>query len=296
MGPKLSVAMITRGRPERAGELIHRVSSWLDTDASIEFVVSDDSDDDRLREVASRCGARYFHNPRPLGQFSNASCAVARSTGEWVVIAHDDDVLFPSIVDVVSAAPDDAVIATGLTESVGAGPAIKAQHKSKLLALGLPAETPLDGAELLRGMLVHGNPLTFSTTAFRRNTAIEVGLFDPTLRCLGDWDLWLRLVPRGTILFQDVVVGQYVTHDNNCTHTLLAGRDRRIEWPLVVVEALLRSTEVAHTDADALLARRVRVAIAKNGLQRHRLDLVVRLAAAWRELKRRGKTESTARR
>lgn len=286
--PKLSVALITRGRLVRAQESVHRLSSWLDIGGSHELIVSDDSDDDRLRDVAERRGARYFHNPHPLGQFANASSAVARTNAEWVVIAHDDDDLFPSIVDVINAAPSDAVIATGLTEMVGAAPAVVAAHEAKLRALGLPSAEPRDGRELLRNLLVHGNPLTFSTSSFRRDAAIKVGLFDPTLRCLGDWDFWLRLIPRGTILFEDVVVGQYLTHNSNYTHTLLAGRDRRIEHPLVTVEALLRNPEAADPDIVAQLARQVRSALCKNGLQRHRLDLVVRLAADWWTLRRRG--------
>jgi glycosyltransferase involved in cell wall biosynthesis len=289
MGTKLSVAVITRGRPTQAEQLLQRLSSWVDIGGEHELIVSDDSDHDILREAAARSGARYFHDPRRLGQFANASSAVARSIGEWVVVAHDDDDLFPGLVDVVNAAPDDAVIATGLTESVGGLSGVGAAHKAKLRALGLPAEKPLDGAKLLPEMLIHGNPLVFSTTAFRRDAAIDVGLFDPTLRCVGDWEFWLRLLPRGKIVFQDVVVGRYVTHANNNSQTAVAGRDRRIELPLAKVEALLRNPEAAHPKIVSLLGRQVRTALTKSVLQRHRLDLVVRLAVDWRELRKRGR-------
>jgi len=286
MQPKLSVALITRGRPALAEDLIHRLSVWMDLTGQHELVVSDDSDDDRLRSAAVRDGAMYFHNAPPLGQFANASAAVRRSSGEWVVIAHDDDDLLPTIADVVATAPGDAVIATGLVEFVGASPAVDAAHQKKLRAIGLPSEYPIDGAHFVHAVLRYGNPLVFSSTAFRRDAAVDVGLFDTSLRCLGDWEFWMRLIPRGAVVFQDVVVGRYVTHDSNYTYTQVAGRDRRIERPLVTVEALLRSPDKTDPELVGALGRKVWSAIGKNALQRHRLDLVVRLARGWRELRR----------
>lgn len=53
----------------------------------------------------------------------------------------------------------------------------------------------------LAELLHHGNSLCFSAALFKRDAALEVGGFDPDLRVLQDYDLWLKLLQRGSAAY-----------------------------------------------------------------------------------------------
>jgi glycosyltransferase involved in cell wall biosynthesis len=60
-----------------------------------EIVLTDDSPDDSVRDLASRyqdkLPLRYFKNPQALGTPENWNEAIRLSTGSWIKVMHDDD-------------------------------------------------------------------------------------------------------------------------------------------------------------------------------------------------------------
>src|SRR5580765_4245670 len=60
-----------------------------------EVVVADDSPDDSVRTLCaqyqSRFSLSYHHNPIPLGTPANWNQAIAKASGQWIKLMHDDD-------------------------------------------------------------------------------------------------------------------------------------------------------------------------------------------------------------
>jgi glycosyltransferase involved in cell wall biosynthesis len=66
---------------------------------------------------------------------------------------------------------------------------------------------------MLAGLFAEGNQMAPSCTVVRRQTAIDAGLFDETMRRCEDYDLWLRMLYRGMrVVHQGNVRGRYRLH------------------------------------------------------------------------------------
>ena len=80
----------------------------------------------------------------------------------------------------------------------------------------LMADAPQTGKVTFLGLLSAAQSLITSGVVARRDTILEVGLFDEALRNAQDFDLWLRLARRGTRLaYQRRVLLRYRSRDNS---------------------------------------------------------------------------------
>ena len=70
----------------------------------------------------------------------------------------------------------------------------------------IPKETPSGD---LFWRLLRGNFIPALSVVIRREPLLAAGLFDPRLRQVEDWDLWLRLSERGPIAVIDLPVAIY---------------------------------------------------------------------------------------
>jgi rhamnosyltransferase len=173
------------------------VQSALDqTENAIEVIVIDDgSTDDSLARLATIDDARVrvlSQENQGLSRTLNRGLELARAP--WIKFLPSDDMLVPTCIELQLRAADE--IGRGvvfcLPEVVDAGgrpladPAPQAWFDTAVR----------DGAEILGG-LVERNFLSAPGALFERELALAVGGFDPELRVAQDYDLWLKLLPRG---------------------------------------------------------------------------------------------------
>jgi len=186
----VSVILPTHDRPRL---LPRAVASVLDqSHRELELIVVDDASREPAAGVlgpAHDPRLRLVRSEAALGPARARNLGLAIASGPWVAFQDDDDEWLPGKLErqwtAAAAAPDDVAVVYGPFE--------------RRLADGriVPGARPVgrrDGdlqAELLRGNFV-GLP----TALVRRSALDVVGTFDPELRCLEDWELFLRLAAR----------------------------------------------------------------------------------------------------
>lgn len=102
--PRLSIALVTRNRPELLARCLESLRAQ--TEAPHEIVVSDDSSTAdraaRTRSTADRFAARYVEGPR-RGLYANRNHAALECTGSHILTGDDDHTHPPDYLDRVMA-------------------------------------------------------------------------------------------------------------------------------------------------------------------------------------------------
>ncbi len=164
------------------------------THAHLEVLVVNDGSTDRTAEIADKYVAadprfRCWHQ-------SNAGSAVARNTGlrqargDWIAFLDADDVWFSTKLELQLRLAQEDKAANVLFSNYW----IWNAGQDRCLRYSTRREFP-EGD--LASRLYRGNVFGTSTVMVQRDTLQEVGGFDPELRHVHDWDLWLRLSEAG---------------------------------------------------------------------------------------------------
>jgi glycosyltransferase involved in cell wall biosynthesis len=210
--PEVSVVVPTRNR--RA--LLERAltSALGQRGVRQELVVVDDaSDDGTAAYLAALAGGTVsvVRNSEPTGvsRARNAGLAVARAP--WVAFLDDDDLWAP---DRLRAQLDELE----LRPDAGWACAASVVVDSDLRIIG--AQHP-PAPESLPGRILRYNAVPGGASGVLARTGLvrELGGFDPRLRILADWDLWIRLVLRSPLASVDRPLVAYVLHGANMTAT-----------------------------------------------------------------------------
>ena len=195
-----------------------------------EIVVVDDGSSDRTADVAADLGARVVRHPSNRGIAAARNSGVETATQPWLALLDSDDEWLTHHLATVWALRDGHVLA--------AASALRwAPNTRRSQIQGPPGSEPL----LLRSpapLVFPGNFLPASAVLVRRDVVREVGGFR-TPDAVEDFDMWLRVLERGTgIITPDVTVVYYV-HDSQASgdaarmqarHILVADRCRGRPW------------------------------------------------------------------
>jgi glycosyltransferase involved in cell wall biosynthesis len=197
-----------------------------------ELIVVDDGSTDDTGSIADGYAAEDTR-VRVIHQ-SNAGIAAARNSGlcemnassAYVAFLDSDDVwesgTLATLVRLLNENPG-AIGAHGILRYVDA--------EGKPILVDGAGTTPrrrrrIDGWRLRKAKVTE--PTTFDTLAYadciptcslliRRKAIEKVGMFDPAIEVVDDWDMWLRLALHGDFLFVNEVMYAYRLHDTNVT-------------------------------------------------------------------------------
>jgi len=199
--PRVSVVIPTCNR---AHDVCDAIDSALgQTFRDLEVLVVDDGSTDDTPEVIRR---RFGSEPRlELLRQANAGAGAARNRGirrargEYVAFLDSDDLWLPEKLE-LQIAHLDAHPAAGLVfcDLFFEEPGRRVRRFEA---------TRFAGDTSLRGLVERGFPLCTPAVVARRQALLEVGLFDETLRCAQDWDLWIRLLARTPAVYVDRPMG-----------------------------------------------------------------------------------------
>lgn len=173
-------------------------------------------------EMAPRLHIEVLDNAGPQGPSAARNTAIRRSTAEVIALMDSDDLAEPrhhqDLLDLIAAAPD-IVLGFGNSLVFEQDRVLIPDMHAKSGISAFPAE------ELGPGQLTLGERMfeamlgagMFSTSAcaFRREAAVEAGLFDETLRYSEDTDLFLRLTLLGRFAFTEAIITRKRVHGNN---------------------------------------------------------------------------------
>lgn len=150
--------------------------------APLEIIVVDDGSRPEEAEALDReaRGCTVIHLPKNRGVSVARNVGVARARGEWIAFLDCDDLWEPRKLELQAAA-------------VRANPDCVAVHCGMV-------NVRLDGQEVVhpKGEITFDDFLDFpcpifpSAVLMQKQVLLECGLFDPTLRCCQDLDLFMR--------------------------------------------------------------------------------------------------------
>ena len=188
MCPGVSIVIPTFNR---ANTLPDAISSVLEQDwPAIEIVVVDDGSTDETAHLLQAFATRNPDIVRVISQ-TNHGVSFARNAGiqaakyDFIAFLDSDDIWLPTKLRTQMAQfrrfPDLVLTFTGYTlDGPGGGQVVSLENWRP------------DQVAILEALLT-GCCITTSTVVARRDALVSAGLFDGTLRCCEDHDLWLRM-------------------------------------------------------------------------------------------------------
>ena len=181
-------------------------------DAAVQIIVVDDgSTDDTYATVAGLADDRIcvVRHERPLGVSAARNRGIAEADGEWIAFLDDDDLWAPDKLRLQVASAE----ATGRDWSYGGS--VTLLPTLEISGAGPPPSAEAACRDLPLRNIVPGGA---SNVVVRRRLLKRVGTFDPSLRHMSDWDLWIRLGIAGPPAVIDEPVVAYRLHAGNASN------------------------------------------------------------------------------
>ena len=190
----------------RAGTIRAAVESVLrQTFADIEVLVVDDASTDGTRTAAE---AVADPRVRVLAHDRNRGASAARNTGirearaAWVAFQDSDDEWLPLKLAKQMARLDAGGFVAAYCGMVVIGrPDDAGRGRPKIAYVPRPDITHVEGDIL--PSLMRTSIVSTQTLVARRDDLVAIGGFDESFRALIDWELMLRLAPRGPVACVD---------------------------------------------------------------------------------------------
>jgi len=214
MRPTVSVITPAYNQARYLNQAIDSV--FQQTFSDYEIIVVNDGSTDETAQVLAGYGDRI----RVITQ-ANAGLSAARNSGlraaqgEMIAFLDADDLWYPEMLSTTVAhlrANPETDFVSGAWDYINeAGKTIRRVNKPS-------AEIkPNEHGDFFRTLAL-GNLFHVAALLFRRNCFDCCGFFDPSLRSLEDWDLWLRLAAHGhKIGLVDTPVSRYRRHSGSMT-------------------------------------------------------------------------------
>jgi glycosyltransferase involved in cell wall biosynthesis len=166
-------------------------SALAQRDVDLDVVVVDEGSADgtgRAVRGLSDPRVRLLRHDTPMGVSHARNTGIAASRADWIALLDDDDLWAPNKVrsqlDAAREAGSDWVYA-GMVEIDGDGRYLDGDPP--------PSPQTLVATIAKRNLM----PAGCSNVMIRSRLVAQAGGFEPRLRHLADWDLWLRLVRYG---------------------------------------------------------------------------------------------------
>jgi glycosyltransferase involved in cell wall biosynthesis len=187
--PDVSVVVPTRDR--RRFLRLALLSVLRQRGVDIEVIVVDDASTDDSAEMVTALAdhrVRLFRHDTPRGVSTTRNRGIAEASGDWIAFLDDDDVWAPEKL------VRQLEVATRSSRAwVYTGDVNIDDHLIVLSAFRPP--TP---EQVMEG-LPRYNPISSgaSNVVARADALADAGPFDPGLRRIQDWDMWIRLARTG---------------------------------------------------------------------------------------------------
>jgi glycosyltransferase involved in cell wall biosynthesis len=209
MIPVVSVVVPTHNRRRLLGQAL--ASVLRQRGVGLEVVVVDDGSADGTGEVVAGLRddrVRLVRHQRPQGVSAARNRGIAEARGSWVAFLDDDDLW----------APDKLASQLAAAAAAGAGWAYAGAVEVDPAGRLLGGHPPPSAEELLAGFRRRNlMPAGSSNVVVRAEVLAAAGGFDPGLRHLADWDLWLRLAGLATPAGVPAALVAYRLHAGQAT-------------------------------------------------------------------------------
>lgn len=193
--PTFSVVIPTYNRPRM---LIRAVSSVLaQTMEAFEIIIVDDCSTSSYREVVGAFRdprVRTLRLPQHSGAAAARNAAVQNARGRYVAFLDDDDEFMPTFLAETHRLYLDQPMLAFSWAGVRIVEYSAATNEPVSSSVRLFAAHYPDREQMLRELMSIGTGFGFSIA---RQCLLDLGLFDPGLRCTEDTELFIRLIAAG---------------------------------------------------------------------------------------------------
>ena len=208
--PVVSVVIPTRNRRLLLARALETVLGQKGLD--IEIVVVDEASSDGTVEALEALGeARIVvvRHDTPQGPAAARNTGIERARAPWVAFIDDDDLWAPdrlaSQLEALESQPDSGWATTG---------AVVLDRRLRIFASERPPPPEETLERLFRFNVIPGGA---SAVVARTDLVRELGGFDPGLRIMADWDMWIRLATVSPLTPVNRPLVGYVLHGENMT-------------------------------------------------------------------------------
>jgi glycosyltransferase involved in cell wall biosynthesis len=201
------------------------------------IVVDDSSEDETPKVVAAYAGkVTYMRKPHGGGCGGTRNVGIRAASGEWIAFLDADDAWMPDLLEKeveVAAKTGADLVFCDWREWIN-GRLVGPSHLENTgLKVRLESLAP-DGILLnpFETFLEVRNYVLPSTVLVKRNALVEIGLFDESIYCTDDLDLWLRLSLRyrfGVVAETLMLRRMHADNMSNDTWTMLTNEIKTYE-------------------------------------------------------------------
>lgn len=230
-----------------------------------QIVVVDDGSTDKTADLVQQWSTEKGIAVDLIRQ-ENRGVSVARNRGiqaitcDWIALLDADDLYLPDhLAEMERAIASQPGIVAAFGDGIifcRSGADSEPFSRIKAMAAGEATNVPgihLLGEKLYQSLLP-GNYIMTCSFIFKRASAIEMGMFDESLRYIEDRDFMLRLSRKGKFAFVDRVIARARKHDDNISHP--KNTTRNTYFALRILEKMLgHATELGLNEKELLLTR-----------------------------------------
>lgn len=192
MMPKVTVAIPTYNRAKYIGEAIKSVLDQTYKD--FELIICDNHSEDNTTEIVNSFSdprIAYYVNPRNIGG-ANANRCIELSQGEYIYIMHSDDIMMPENltkkVKVLDKNPNVGLVHSDYYRIDGKGNRIPGMCIFKY-----KRNCIIKGWDSFKELFINGNTICCPSVMVRKECYEKLGVYDITLLCTGDYEMWMRI-------------------------------------------------------------------------------------------------------
>ncbi|MBW4648113.1 MAG: glycosyltransferase [Kastovskya adunca ATA6-11-RM4] len=214
--PKVSVGIPTYNSQKFLSQAIDSVLNQTFQD--FELIISDDASTDETPEIVANYAAkdqriRYFKNPTRVGLFANFNKCIERSSGEYINVLGQDDVMLPKNIEekvnILDSYPSVGLVASSVE-------VIDDDYNQLNWPWAKYSEDVLEPArEWVINKVTPNNDICCPFVFLRRQVIEKVGLFNCRYSYVGDFEMWLRVGLVADVYFLQEVLGYYRWHQSN---------------------------------------------------------------------------------
>jgi glycosyltransferase involved in cell wall biosynthesis len=198
--PTVSVIIPTHSRPHL---LPQAVESARQAGSDVEIIVVDDASTDGTASVCqSLTGIKYIRLERNQGVAGARNVGILESTGKYVAFLDDDDLRLPGSLDLQVEALD----ANPQAGFVCGAMVMADQDYRTTGETFLPSQS---SGDVFWELLELDFPVMPLSTLIRKECLLRVGLLNPRLGGIDDWDLFVRIAEIYPVLVIDQPIGVY---------------------------------------------------------------------------------------
>ncbi len=181
--PKVSVIITTYSRPHL---LPRAVASARKSAADVEVIVVDDASTDKTSEVCKNItGIKYIRLDENQHTAGARNVGLLVSTGEYITFHDDDDLRFPYSLD-----KQIELLEKHSAAGFCHAPIFYGDDDCNPLEQSEPAH--LLTGDIFENLLTR-NYIHCLSAVFRKSCLLKVGMLNPTIPSIDDWDLWVRI-------------------------------------------------------------------------------------------------------